>query len=226
MPGPGVICYIDDILITGKTRVEHLWNLAAVLQKLREHGLWIKKEKCEFLQPIVEYLGHNIDAEGLHALKSKVEAITKAPIPRNVQELRLFLGLLNYYGHFIPNLASILHPLNELLKKDSEWVWSSECDQAFKLAKDKLVSADVLVHYDSILPVKLVGDASAYGVGAVISHVMPDGTECPIAFASKTLSSSERNYSQVEKEGLALIFGVKKFHKYLYGHRFTLVTDH
>ena len=105
-------------------------------------------------------------------------------------------------------------------------MWSNECNQAFELAKEKLVSADVLVHYDSTLPVKLAGDASAYGVGAVISHVMPDGTERPIAFASKTLSSSERNYSQIEKEGLALIFGVKKFHTYLYGRRFTLVTDH
>ena len=221
-----VICYIDDILITGKTKAEHLKNVVAVLQKFREHGLRVKKQKCEFLQPCVEYLGHNIDAKGLHVLKSKVEAITNAPIPRNVQELRSFLGLLNYYGRFIPNLASILHPLNELLRKDVEWVWSTECNKAFELAKEKLVSADVLMHYDSTLPVKLAGDASAYGVGAVISHIMPDGTERPIAFASKTLSSSERNYSQIEKEGLALIFGVKKFHTYLYGRRFTLVTDH
>ena len=197
-----------------------------MLQKLQEHGLRVRKEKCEFLQPSVEYLGHKIDANGLHALESKLEAITKAPIPRNIQELRSFLGLLNYYGRFIPNLASILHPLNALLRRDSEWVWSKECNQAFELAKEKLVSADVLVHYDSTLPVKLAGDASAYGVGAVISHVMPDGTERPIAFASKTLSTSERNYSQVEKEGLALVFGVKKFQSYLYGHRFTLVTDH
>ena len=222
----GVICYIDDILITGKTQAEHMKNLAAVLQRLREHGLRVKKEKCEFLQPSVEYLGHKIDAKGLHALESKVEAITKAPTPRNVQELRSFLGLLNYYGRFIPNLASILHPLNALLRRDSEWEWSNDCAQAFDLAKEKLVSADLLVHYDATLPLKLAGDASAYGVGAVISHIMPDGAERPIAFASKTLSNSERNYSQVEKEGLALVFGVKKFHTYLYGRRFTLVTDH
>ena len=117
---PGVICYINDILITGKSRVEHLHNLEAVLQKLREQGLRVRKEKCEFLQPSVEYLGHKIDAKGLHALESKLEAITKAPTPRNVQELRSFLGLLNYYGRFIPNLASILHPLNALLRRDSE----------------------------------------------------------------------------------------------------------
>ena len=223
---PGVICYIDDILITGKTEKEHLDNLAAVLQKLREHGLRVKKEKCEFMKSCVEYLRHKIDAEGLHALDSKVKAITNAPAPKNAQELRSFLGLLNYYGRFIPNLASILHPLNELLRRNTEWKWSEECNQAFKLAKDKLVSADVLAHYDSTLPLKLAADALAYGIGAVISHSLPDGTEHPIAFASRTLSASERNYSQVEKEALALIFGVKRFHTYVYGRQFTLITDH
>ena len=173
----GVICYIDDILITGKTQAEHMENLAAVLQRLPEHGLRVKKEKCEFFQPSVEYLGHKIDANGLHALESKVEAITKVPTLKNVQELRSFLGLLNYYGHFIPNLASILHQLNELLRKDNEWKWLNDCAQAFELAKKKLVSVDLLAHYDATLPLKLAGDASAYGVGVVISHVMPDGAE-------------------------------------------------
>ena len=93
----GVICHIDDILITGKTTAEHLANLEAVLEKLQEHSVRVKREKCEFIQPSVEYLGHKIDAKGLHALESKVDAITKAPIPQNLQELRSFLGLLNYY---------------------------------------------------------------------------------------------------------------------------------
>ena len=155
-----------------------------------------------------------------------MEAITKAPAPTNVPELRSFLGLLNYYGRFIPNLASLLHPLNELLKTTTKWKWSRECQEAFKLAKEKLVSADVLAHYDATLPLRLAADASAYGIGAVISHRMPDGAERPIAFASRTLSDAERNYSQVEKEALALIFGVKKFHNYLYGRPFVLVTDH
>ena len=95
-----------------------------------------------------------------------------------------------------------------------------------KQSKEALVSSRVLVHYNPSLPLKLAGDASAYGVGTVISHVMEDGSERPIAFASRMLTPSERNYAQVEKEALSLIFGLKKFHAYVYGRRFTLTTDH
>ena len=132
----------------------------------------------------VENLGHLIDAEGLHATSSKLEAVMQAPAPRNVQELRSFLGLLNYYGKFIPNLATILHPLNNLLQHGQKWKWTTECHKAFQLAKDTLTSSSVLTHYDPTLPTKLAADASAYGVGAVVSHVLSDGTERPIAFAS------------------------------------------
>ena len=222
----GVICYIDDILITGSTEAEHLENLEHVLQRFRQHGIRVKRNKCYFMQSSVQYLGHRIDAEGIHATDSKLKAITEAPAPKNIQELRSFLGLLNYYGRFIPNLSSILQPLNELLRQDTQWKWSDACKRAFKLAKEKVVSPNVLVHYDPTLSISLAGDASAYGVGAVISHIMRDGSERPIAFASRTLLASERNYAQVEKEALSLIFGVKRFHTYLYGRQFTLVTDH
>ena len=186
----------------------------------------MKKEKCEFLQPAVEYLGHKIDAEGLHTMANKLESIVQAPKPHNLQELRSFLGLLNYYGKFISNLATLIHPLNCLLQHDHKWKWTTECDLAFQQAKEMLSSSHVLVHYDASLLITLVGDASAYGIGAVISHVLPDGSEHPIAFASRPFSSSERNYAQIEKEALSLIFDVKKFHQYMYGHKFTLVTDH
>ncbi len=174
----------------------------------------------------MEYLGHRIDVEGLHATDNKLAVINDAPAPRNIQKLRSFLGLLNYYGKFIPNLASILHPLNRLLCKDMPWRWTEECEKAFKCAKEKLISSEVLVHYDPSLPLRLAGDASAYGIGAVLSHRMPDGTEKLVAFASCTLTASERNYPQIEKEALSLIYGVKKFHTYLYGRSFTIVTDH
>ncbi len=149
-----------------------------------------------------------------------------APKPKDQAQLRSFLGLIHYYGKFIPNLATTLQPLNSLLQAGKTWKWTAECERAFQQAKDSLVSAPVLAHYDPKLPVRLAGDASSYGMGAVIAHVYPDGTECPIAYTSRTFTGSERNYAQLEKEAYSLVYGVKKFHQYLYGRTFTLCTDH
>ena len=223
---PRVICYIDDILLTGSTDEEHYSNLEEVLKRLQDHGIKLKAEKCSFMQKSVEFLGHRIDREGLHTTPQKIEAIKKAPQPRNVQELRSFLGMVHYYGKFISNLSTLLRPLNQLLQKGKPWRWTAECDTAFNLAKEKLSTAPVLTHYDSSLPLTLAGDASAYGLGAVISHLYPDGTERPVAYASRTLTSAEQNYAQLEKEALSLIFGIKKFHQYLFGRSFQLITDH
>ena len=200
---PHVICYLDDILVTGVDDADHRKNLASIFE--RQHGFRLKHEKCAFMQESVEYLGHKIDAEGLHALPSKVYAIVNAPEPRNIQELRSFLVLLNYYGKFLPNLSSTVHPLHELLQQSKRWKWSTQCAQAFQKVKQVLSSASVLMHYDPTLPLTLAGDASACGIGAVNSHVLPDGTEKPIAFASRSLSTSERIYAQLEKEALSLI---------------------
>ena len=223
---PKVICYLDDILVSGATREEHLQNLENVLQRLQQYNIRAKRSKCAFMCESVDYLGHCIDATGLHTLSSKVKAVQNALQPKNVQELRSFLGLLHYYGKFLPNLATLLHPLNALLKSGSKWVWSTECSKAFQAAKQLLVTAPVLAHYDPELPIRLAGDASAYGIGAIISHICEDGSERPIAFASQTLSPAEMNYPQIEKEALSLIYGVTKFHQYLYGLKFVLVTDH
>ena len=114
--------------MTGSTREEHLQNLETVLQRLDQRGVRVKKSKCEFLKDSVEYLGHKIDASGLHATTKKVDAVINAPQPKNVKQLRSFLGLLQYYGRFIPNLSSLLHPLNSLLQKEvlSRKFWSAE----------------------------------------------------------------------------------------------------
>ena len=200
-------------------------NLSDVLQRLQNHGVRLKLEKCRFMEDSVEYLGHRVDSKGLHTTDSKLKAIVDAPSPRNAQELRAFLGLLNYYGRFIPNRASLTQPLNRLLCKDARWKWTKDCAKAFQHIKNVLVSSTFVTHYNPSLPLRLAADASPYGLGAVISHVMEDGQEQPIAFTSHTLSKSEQNYSQIEKEALALIFGVKKFHLYLCGQTFTLVTD-
>ena len=124
---PQVICYLDDILVTGSTPQEHLQNLAVVLERLSQHGIRLK-EKCSFMQDSVDYLGHHMDAQGIRTSPSKVEAITKAPAPNNVTQLRSFLGMVNYYGIFLHNLSSQLHPLHALLKHGTKWHWSEECD--------------------------------------------------------------------------------------------------
>ena len=222
---PGVICYIDDILVTGANEEEHLSNLEQVLMRLQDHGLRLKRCKCRFLQKSVKYLGLVVDAEGLHASQEKIEAVTDAPKPRNIKELRSFLGMMNY-RKFIPSLATVLKPLTELLQHNNRWHWNSDCFAAFVKAKELLTQSPVLVHYDPTLLMKLATDASSHGVGAVISHVFPNGEEKPIAYASRTLSAAECNYAQIEKEALGIIFGIHKFHQYLYGRKFTLVTDH
>ena len=223
---PGVICYIDDILITGSSDKEHLANLEGVLKRLQYHGVKLKSSKCHFMQDSVEYLGHRLSGSGLSTSSKKVEAVHLAPVPTNVQQLRSFLGMVNYYGKFISNLASILHPLNSLLKQNQKWKWTQECQKAFETAKEKLAQAPVLAHYDAALPLRLAGDASNSGLGVVLSHCLPDGSERPVAYASRTLTCSEQNYSQLEKEALSLVYGVKKFHSYLYGRTFELLTDH
>ena len=223
---PQVICYLDDILITGKSEGEHIKNLEEVLKRFKEHGITLKKDKCVFFQKSVEYLGRVVDAQGIRTSERKVQAVREAPAPENIQELRSVLGMINYYGKFIPNLSTLLHPLHNLLKANQPWKWSAECQQVFQKVKHCLTQAPVLVHHNPDLPLVLAADASAYGLGAVISHRWADGTEKPIAFASRTLNSSERNYPQVEKEALGLVFGIKKYHEYVYGRRFTLITDH
>ena len=124
---PHVMCYIDDILVTGVDDTEHLRSLEEVLQWLEHYGLQVKKSKCEFIQPSINYLRHQIDAEGLHTMPTKLDAIVQAYAPENVKQLWSFLGLLNYYDSFIPKLATIIHPLDRLLRDDVTWKWDSRC---------------------------------------------------------------------------------------------------
>ena len=223
---PGVIVYIDDILVAGATENEHLRRLDDVLTRLERAGLRAQRSKCQFMKPSVTFLGHRVDADGLHPLPEKVEAVMKAPTPRNVRELKSFLGLLSYYSKFLPNLSSVLAPLYHLLRKDTAWRWSEKEAEAFQHSKELLTSANVLTHFNPSWPLVLACDASAVGIGAVLAHILPDGSERPIGYASRSLSRAERNYSQLEKEGLSCIFGVKKFHSYIFGHHFLLYTDH
>ena len=223
---PNVVVYLDDILITGPDDETHLATLETVLKCLSKAGLRARKGKCVFLAPSVIYLGHKIDGVGLHPVPEKVKAIQEAPSPTNVSELKSYLGLLSYYSKFLPNLSTVMAPLCKLLQKKQAWLWESPQEAAFVQSKELLLSSQVLAHFNPKLEIQLACDASNYGIGAVLSHKLPNGQEKPIGFVSRSLSETERKYSQIEKEALSCVFGVTRFHSYLYGHKFTLQTDH
>ena len=216
----------DDILIDGVSWQKNIKILPQVLERLHKYNIHLKIAKCEFLKREVVYMGLKIDVEGLHPVDEKVDAIKKKPLPKNVKELRSFLGMVQWYHPFLPDLATTLAPLTELLKNGVQWTWTKECQQAYEACKQNLTSNTLLVHYEGSRELRLACDASSYGLGAVISHVMDDGRKRPIAYVSRTLSFSERNYAQIERETLAIVFGVKKIHQFLYGRRFTMITDH
>ncbi|XP_059220915.1 uncharacterized protein K02A2.6-like isoform X3 [Stomoxys calcitrans] len=150
--------------------------------------------------------------------------MAKLPRPKNVDEVRRFLGMVTYYSRFIPNMATITHPLRSLLEKGNKFVWSKQSEEAFIKLKQEILHERVLVPYDQSLPLILICDASPTGVAAVLSHIV-DGCERPVAFISRALTKAEQNYSQLDREALAIIFAVDKLFMYLHGREFTLVTD-
>lgn len=155
-----------------------------------------------------------------------MRAIKEAPSPKGVTELCSFLGMVNYYGKYLPDLSGVLAPLYKLLHNDTKWQWSEEQETAFRKVKKLLHSDLLLVHYDPDKALTLSCDASAYEVEAVLSHVMEDGSEKLVGFASHTLTAAEKGYSQLDKEGLAVVFAVKRFHQYLYGRALKIYTNH
>ena len=221
----GVTFFVDDIIVTGKNKVEHLKNLEEVFERLKKAGFKLNKLKCKFFQPEIKFLGHKINKFGLLKDESKTEAILKVPRPRNFTELKSFLGMINYYSKFIPMMADILAPLYSLLK-DKQFQWTKNCDEIFERIKNEIVSERCLVHFDQRLPLKLVCDASNIGIGSVLLHVFPDGKERPISFASRILQPAEKKYAVIQKEALAIYWSVCKFYQYLMGNKFVLGSDH
>jgi len=201
---PGVIVYLDDILVTGGDEQTHLQSLEEVLKRLSQAGLRARKSKCLFMASAVSYLGHT---EGLHPMPDKLEAIESAPTSTNVSELKSYLGLLTYYGKFLPNMSTQLAPLYKLLAKDVRWKWEKPQENAFNQSKKMLMSSQLLVHFNPGLPLILACDASAYGIGAVLAHRMPDGSEKPIGYASRTLNK----LFPTRKGGTFLCFWSKTF---------------
>ena len=202
----GVGGILDDLIVTGANDKDHLRNLENTLKRLDRMGVKLKKPKCVFMKPSVEYFAFVVDRHGIHPSQRKVQAIQEVSEPQNATELKSFLGLVNYYRKFIPDMSTLVHPLNRLLMSNAPWAWTETCQVAFKKLKELLLNSPLLAHYDPNKPVRLAVDASSYGLGAVLSHASDDGEEKPIAYASRSLSAGEQNYSMIEKEALAIVW--------------------
>lgn len=222
----GVGAYIDDIFVTGKTKEEHDKNLMKLFEKIQEYNFKVKLEKSKFGLDEIKYLGYFISGTTIRPDPERVKPVVDMPHPNNVSELRSFLGAINFYAKFIDEMHELRGPLDELLRADIKWDWNNKCQENFKKIKEILISDLCLTHYNPKLEIIVAADASQYGIGACIFHRFPDNSLHPISFASRTLQKPEKQYSQIEKEGLALIFAVKKFHRMIYGRKFTLQTDH
>lgn len=220
----GVECYFDDIIIHGSTLEITYRRLKKCLDRLQEFNIHVNRKKCQFFKEEISYLGYVISLNKIKKCPKKIEAIQEVKRPKNQEEIKRFLGMTTYYSKFIPNASSITYPLRCLLKKNRKFQWDAKCELAFIKIKELIASDYVLMPFNPELPITLACDASPTGVAAVLSHKINE-EERPIAFASRSLTPAEQNYSQLDREALAIVFGVDKFFMYTYGRKFELITD-
>ena len=219
------LIYLDDVIIFGKTEQQTLDRLDAILSRIGQAGMKLKPSKCRLFQKRVHYLGHVVTEEGVMTDPEKIETVREWPVPTTQTEVRSFLGTASYYRRFVQNFGTIARPLHRLTEKNRPFLWTTECQVAFETLRKKLVEAPILAYPSSEEDFILDTDASATGIGAVLSQ-MQDGVERPIAYASRGLSKSEMNYSVTKRELLAVVFYCKYFRHYLIGRKFKLRTDH
>lgn len=217
----GVEIYIDDVLIHAKNEREHDEILNKVLVRARKFGVKFNKNKCQIKVNEVKYLGHIISDKGLRVDPERTKAIVEMEEPKNREELLRFLGMINYVSKFIPNISEVTAPLRMLIKKNVPYIWSESQRNAYELLKKMLCESPVLAYFDIEKKIVLSVDASKNGLGCVI---LQDAK--PVAYGSRSLTETEKNYSQIEKESLAILYGCTKFHQYLYGQNFIVETDH
>lgn len=219
------LVYLDDIIIYSTSLQEHLVKLRKVFDRLRQTNFKIQIDKSEFLKKETAYLGHIISQDGVKPNPDKICAITKFPIPKTAKEIKSFLGLLGYYRKFIKDFAKLTKPMTSCLKKNSKIIHNAEFIQCFETCKNLLINDPILKYPDFNKPFILTTDASNVSIGAVLSQgTVPN--DHPIAYASRTLNDSERKYSTIEKELLAIVWATKYFRPYLYGKRFDIYCDH
>ena len=211
----------DDLLVWGRDEESHDRALRNVLERAREKGVKLKKQKCEIKIPEVVYIGDKITKDGIKPDESKIDAILNLPSPENKKDVERLLGMVTYLSKFIPNMSTLTEPLRALLKQDVQWHWEEQQEKALDEIKKVLTSKPVLCYYDVNKPVKLSVDASQSGLGAVL---LQDNQ--PVAYASKSLTDCQKGYAQIEKETLAIVFGCERFHQYLYGKEVEIESDH
>ena len=220
------LVYLDDIIVFSATFEEHLQHLRKVFERIRKAGLKFRTSKCQFAQHELKYLGFQISPNGLSPLEAKIQAVKEFPVPRAVKEVKQFLGLANYYRRFISHFSDKAMPLNDLLIQNRTFEWTEECQESFDILRNALISAPILAYPDFNKPFLLMTDASATGLGVVLSQQSEDKQEKVIAYASRVLQPAERNYSVTERECLAVVWAVQHFRPYLYGQPFDIITDH
>jgi len=219
------LVYLDDILIFSDTIQEHANRLKMVLDRIQETKFKLNLGKCTFVAREVAYLGHLVSADVVSPDASKVKAIKSFPLPRNVRDVRAFLGLAGYYQSFIQNFAALSKPLTLLTRKDTKFSWSESQNTSFEALKEALMSDSVLAHPEFDKPFILSCDASNYAISAILGQEH-EGKERPLSFASRVLNRHEINYSTTHKELLAVVFGVRTHRCFLHGRKFEIITDH
>ena len=221
--------YLDDVIIYSNSISDHLNHLQLVFDRLALAGLTLKASKCQLFRSSVSFLGHTISSEGIKPDQSKLKVIADWPTPSNIKEVRSFLGLVNYYRRFIPSLANIADPLYRLTRKSIEYKWNNQCEEAFIVLKNALMSEPILRPPDPSKKfiIIIITDASNIGLGAILAQYDPnDKRDHAISYIGKLLSKPQKNYSVMERECLAVIWAVRQFRSYIYGQEFIILTDH
>jgi hypothetical protein len=223
-----VVIYLDDILIYSDDPAKHNDHVRKVLRCLHTNNLYAKIEKCEFSITTMSFLGFVISPEGLQMDDLKIQVIRDWPTPRKVKDVQSFLGFANFYRRFIANYSDITVPLTWLTRKNEPWLWSTACDDSFRLLKDSFTSAPILHHFNPSLPPIVKTNASDYAIAGILSIRSDDSDVHPVAFFSCTLTSSELNYDTHNKELLAIFKAFKTWRHYLKSlhHMIDIVTDH
>ena len=220
------LVYLDDVIVLGRSFSEHLLNLQMVFARLREAGLMLKPAKCTLFREEVQFLGHLVSREGVRADPANVERVATWPTPTTKREVQQFLGFASYYRRFIKDFAGIAKPLHRLTEEGDTFRWTDECERAFEKLRHLLTTTPLLAYPDFDRPFILDTDASAVGIGAVLSQIDNTGQERVVAYGSRVLSKAERQYCVTRRELLAVVTFIRQFKPYLTGRRFQLRTDH